>query len=294
MLYSPFIVAELSANHLGSLSRARALVDCAAAAGADAIKLQTFTPEQMVDPGSTMTSGPWAERDLLDLYREAHTPRQWHAELFDQARALGMVAFSSAFHPDDVDFLETLGCPIYKIASFELTDRNLITRAARTGKPLIMSTGMAALEEIGAAVDAAFGCQDLTLLRCTSAYPAPAADANLLAGRALSGYTFGRIAYGTSWGLSDHTLGSSVAIAATALGATVIEKHLTLARADGGPDAGFSLEPREFAQMVKACREAKAALGEVRYGPTHAEASSLALRRQPGGKRGQIQGGANG
>jgi N-acetylneuraminate synthase len=271
---------------LGSLDRALAIVQAAARAGADAVKLQTFTPEQMAAPGVRIPSGPWAGREALDIYREAHTPREWHAPLFSLAHDLGMEAFSSVFHPDDVDFLERLGCQRYKIASFELTDHELIAHAARTGKPLIISTGMATLEEIGWAVHAAAGCQDLTLLKCTSAYPAQAVDANLAAGRALAGYTFGRIALGTKWGLSDHSMGIGVAVASAALGATMIEKHLTLARADGGLDAAFSMEPAEFAQLVTECRRAAEAVGEVRYGPSAAEAEHLSLRRAPGGKRG--------
>lgn len=286
MTRKPFIVAELSANHLGSHKRALALIDHAAASGADAVKLQTYTPEQMVAAGRRITEGPWAGRNALGLYREAHTPREWHRDLFARARELGLVAFSSVFHPDDVDFLETLDCPIYKIASFELTDHELIAHAVRTGKPLIISTGMATLDEIGEAVHAAAGCQDLTLLKCTSAYPAKAVDANLAAGQALSGYTFGRIAIGTKWGLSDHTMGIGVAVAAAALGATMIEKHLTLARSDGGLDAAFSMEPAEFAQLVTECRRASAAVGEVCYGPTNGERPQLALRRSSGGQRG--------
>lgn len=277
----------MSCNHLGSLERAFAIVEAAAAVGADAIKLQTFTPEQMVEPLTLIESGLWRGRTALGLYREAHTPRNWHGPIFRHASSLGLVAFSSVFHQDDLDFLEGLDCPMYKISSFELTDHALIAYAAGTGKPLIISTGMGTLEEITEAVDAANGCQDLTLLKCTSAYPASAADANLYAGRALAGYTFGRIAHGTKWGVSDHTMGIGVAVAATALGASMIEKHLTLARADGGPDADFSMEPEEFAQMVIACRQAEAAIGTVRYGPTEQEASSLQLRRPPGGKRGE-------
>lgn len=279
------IVAELSANHLGSLDRALDIVSAAAHAGADAVKLQTYTPEQMVEPHVMISAGPWNGAHALTLYRACQVPREWHEPLFAHAAALGIEAFSSVFHPDDVDFLETLGCPRYKIASFELTDYTLIRHAAITGKPIIISTGMAMLKEIAAAAHAAAGCEDLTLLKCTSAYPALPADANLAAGRALGGYTFGRSAKGTKWGVSDHTLGIGVAVAAAALGASMIEKHLTLRRTDGGPDAGFSMEPDEFAQMVTECRRAAEAVGEVRYGPSAAEADHLALRRAPGGKR---------
>lgn len=276
------IVAEISGNHLGHFERAVCLVKAAADAGADAVKLQTFTPEQMCDPGVIVDAGPWTGCNLVDLYRRTHIPREWHEPLFVAARTLGMEAFSSVFHPDDVDFLERLGCPRYKIASFELTDHALIAYAARTGKPLIISTGMATHDEIQYACDAACdeGCTDLTLLKCTSAYPAPVSDANLAAMPVLA--TFPRC---TKYGLSDHTMGIGVAVAAAALGASMIEKHLTLARADGGPDAGFSMEPNEFAQMVVECRRAVEAIGEVRYGPSAAETAHLALRRSPGGKR---------
>lgn len=279
----PFIVAELSANHLGDINRAIMLIDAAHQAGADAIKLQTFTPEQMAEPGVIVQSGPWAGRELLDLYRETHTPREWHRHLFAQARHWGMVPFSSVFHPDDVAFLETLDCPIYKIASFELTDLDLIRCAARTGKPMIISTGMGTEDEIGdAAYDACeAGCTDLTLLKCSSAYPAPVDQLNLRAMRRLTSFP-----QCNATGFSDHTLGHTCAVAATVLGASVIEKHLTLSRADGGPDAAFSAEPDEFAAMVKACREAAAALGGTHFGPTSAEASSVVLRRASGGRRG--------
>lgn len=279
----PFIVAELSANHLGSLERALRIIDEAKRAGADAVKFQTFTVAGMVeDPKAVLTSGPWAGRSLGDLYAEAMTPRSWHQVLFAYARAIGIEPFSTPFTPDDVDFLEEFDCPRYKIASFELTDHALIRYAARTGKPLIMSTGMADRFEIAAAVGIATGagCGDVTLLKCTSAYPAPPEEANLrtmvdMAGR-----------YIVKTGLSDHTPGIGVAVAAAALGASVIEKHLTLSRADGGPDAAFSMEPDEFAQMVTECRRAAAAMGEIHYGPTDAEKPQLGLRRPTGGKRG--------
>jgi sialic acid synthase SpsE len=275
----PFIVAEISANHLGSMARAFRLVDAAKWAGADAVKFQTFTVKGLVaDPDAVLSSGPWAGRSLGDLYAEAMTPRSWHQPLFEYARSISIEPFSTPFTPDDVDFLEELGCPRYKIASFELVDHELISYATRTGKPMVMSTGMATEWEIGDAVHAARGCQDLTLLKCTSAYPATPADANLAAGAALGGYTFGRIAMGTKWGLSDHTLGIAVPVAATALGAVMIEKHLTLRRKDGGPDAAFSLEPEEFKAMVDACRDAAAAIGEVKYGPTASEAPQVHLR----------------
>lgn len=273
-------VAELSGNHHASLETARALVLAAARAGASAIKLQTFTPEQMAVPGTRVRGGPWAGADALTLYRFTHTPRVWHRELFDLAREREMLAFSSVFHPDDVDFLEALDCPMYKISSFELTDHVLIAHAAATGKPLVLSTGMATLEEISAAVAAAQACRELTLLRCVSAYPAQARDINLAAGVALGD------AFHVPWGLSDHTFGIGVAVAAVALGASMVEKHLTLSRASGGPDATFSLEPDELAQLVTEGRRAEAAIGEVRYGPSEAERAYLPLRRAPGGMRG--------
>jgi len=284
----PFIIAEVSANHLGDIRRALWLINHAMEAGADAVKFQTFTPEQMVDADKIIEAGPWAGRKAIELYREAHTPREWHERLFKHARELGITPMSSVFHPDDVDFLETLDCPIYKISSFELTDTTLITRAAKTGKPLIMSTGMATEEQIAAGLGAALHATrhmphqpNHTLLKCTSAYPAHAADANLLTMQDMAD----RWKY-VSVGISDHTIGIGVAVAATALGATVIEKHLTIRRADGGPDAAFSMEPDQFAQMVLECHHAAAAIGEVRYGPTPGEAASMLLRRKPGGKRG--------
>lgn len=283
-MVKPFIVAEMSANHLGSLDRAMRIVDAAAEAGADAIKLQTFDPIQMVDPLKIIESGPWAGQRAITLYKQAHTPRDWHRPIFDHAKRLGLIAFSSAFHPDDVQFLEWLGCPIYKISSFELTDIDLIRCAAKTGKALIISTGMGSKVEIGLAIGTVFNTRptaDLTVLKCTSAYPADARDANLA-----TLYDMRERWPYCGFGLSDHTPGTAVAVAAVALGADVIEKHLTLSRADGGPDAAFSMDPAEFAQLVTECRRAAAAIGEVRYGPTPAEASSMQLRRVSGGKRG--------
>lgn len=271
MVARPFIIAELSCNHLGSLDRAMRLVQAAADAGADAVKLQTWW--QMALPGYVIESGPWAGRDLAALYDECATPWEWHKPIFDRCRELGMVGFSSVFDVESLEFLESLGCPIYKIASFEIIDLPLIRAVAATGKPMIISTGMATHDEIQDAATAAEGV-DLTLLRCVSAYPAPLSAANLWSMTAL-----GTFPCCTAYGLSDHTLGTTAAIAAVALGATVIEKHLTLSRADGGPDASFSAEPDEFAAMVKACREAHQALGSVHYGPTEAERGSLQFRR---------------
>ena len=274
----PFIVAELSCNHNGSLERALRVVDAAADAGADGIKLQTWSTEAMVvDPDYEMADGPWAGRNLRALYREAQTPWLWHQPIFNHARFRGLIPFSTPFDTDALAFLEReQQCEIYKIASFELVDVHLIKAVAKTGKPMIISTGMATFEEIGRAWFTAFyhGCRDITLLKCTSAYPTPASSVNLAAMQRLQ-KAFQTDT--TSVGISDHTMGSAVAVAATVLGATVIEKHLTLSRADGGPDAGFSMEPDEFAQMVKDCRTAADAIGTVTWGPQPGE--STALRR---------------
>lgn len=294
MMRRPFIVAEMSASHLGSLARAHAIIEAAAHAGADAIKVQAFTPEQMVDADRMIETGPWAGRLAIDLYREALTPREWFPELFQHAAEVALVAFASVFHPDDVDFLETLGCPTYKIASFELTDTALIAHAARTGKPLIISTGMATADEIAIAMRVAHssGCRDITMLKCTSAYPATETEANLRTILHMLAWLSASSKHHpedwTKWavGLSDHTIGHTCAVVATALGATVIEKHLTLRRKDGGPDATFSMEPEEFAKMVTECRIAAASVGNVQYGPTPGEAAQMLLRRKPGGKRG--------
>lgn len=278
----PFIVAELSANHLGSLERAFRIIEEAKIAGADAIKFQTFTVKGMVeDPDVVLSSGPWAGRSLGDLYAEAMTPRSWHQILFEYARSLSIEPFSTPFTPDDVDFLEEFDCPRYKIASFELTDHKLIAHVARTCRPIIMSCGMATDDEIAAAVGVAMdaGCYGVTLLKCTSGYPAPAEEMNLQTMVDM------RSRFGWPVGLSDHSQGIGVAVAATALGADVIEKHLTLRRGDGGPDAAFSMEPHEFRQMVTECRRVAAAMGDVRYGPTPSELPQVALRRPSGGKR---------
>ncbi|MCC7410164.1 MAG: pseudaminic acid synthase [Gammaproteobacteria bacterium] len=277
----PLVIAELSGNHNGSLERALRLVEAAAAAGVQAIKLQTYTADTMTldldrdeffiaDPDS-----PWAGKSLYRLYQEAHTPWDWHATIFARARALGMAAFSTPFDASAVDFLEQLDVPCYKIASFENVDLPLIRRVATTGKPVIISTGMATREEITAAVDAAraAGCRELVLLKCTSSYPASPADSNLATLPDL------RARYGCEVGLSDHTAGIGAAVAAVALGATVIEKHLTLARADGGVDAAFSLEPEELRRLVEETARARAALGTVHYGLTAAEQGSRVFRR---------------
>lgn len=277
----PFIIAEMSGNHNQSLDRALAIVDAAAAAGAHAIKLQTYTADTLTidaqGEGFTIADGNslWQGRNLYDLYREAYTPWEWHAPIFRHARAKGLVAFSSPFDESAVDFLETLQVPAYKIASFENVHLPLIRKAAATGKPLVISTGMATKAELDDAVAAAreAGCRDLVLLKCTSTYPATPENTNLA--------TIGdlRTRYGCEVGLSDHTMGLGVAAAAVAMGATVIEKHFTLARADGGVDAAFSLEPSELEALVTETGRAAAAIGEVKYGPTAAEQKSLMFRR---------------
>jgi sialic acid synthase SpsE len=261
----PFIVAELSANHLGDKHRALALVEVAKAAGADAVKVQVWSPDTMVLDRSIPAPKPWTGT-LFDLYREAWTPWEWLPDLFKLARHNGLVPFGAAFDAESVDYLETLHVDRHKVASFELTDLPLIRYMASKGKPMILSTGMASAREIGEAYRCLPAGLETTTLKCTSAYPADAADANLAAGMRWP-----------RWGLSDHTLGLGVAVAATVLGATMIEKHLTLKRSDGGPDAAFSMEPAEFAQMVSECRRAAAAIGEVKYGPGPHE--STAMRR---------------
>ncbi|WP_421578605.1 pseudaminic acid synthase [Shinella sp. M31] len=278
---SPFIIAEMSGNHNASLDLAFEIVDAAAEAGADALKLQTYTAETMtlnMTRGEFSISDPkslWAGRDLYSLYKEAHTPWEWHKPIFDRARQHGMLCFSSAFDETSVDFLETLDVPAYKVASFELTDIPLIRKVAATGKPLIMSTGMATIGEIEDAVTAArgAGCETLVLLKCTSTYPAPPANTNLL--------TIPHMAqlFGCEVGLSDHTLGVGVPVGATALGATVIEKHFCLARSEGGVDSAFSLEPAEFKQMVEECKRVKQAVGRVWYGATESEVKARTRRR---------------
>ena len=277
--HPPYVIAELSGNHNGDLGRALALVDAAAEAGADAIKLQTYTADTItLDsdlPDFVIAKGPWAGRRMHALYQEAHTPWEWHPALFARARDLGLACFSTPFDPTAIDFLRTLDPPAWKIASFELVDLPLIEHVARTGGPMIMSTGMASLSEIEAAVAAArgAGCRELMLLWCVSGYPTPAEEANLLTLPHLAA------AFGLPVGLSDHTMGLAVPVAAVTLGAVAIEKHLTLARADGGPDAGFSLEPAEFEAMARAVREAASALGRVSYEPKPSEAPSRPFRR---------------
>ena len=275
-----FIVAEISANHLQSLDRARQLVRVAATSGADAVKLQTYTPDTITidadgEPFRIHSGTVWDGRTLYSLYADAYTPWDWHEALQEEAAAAGLVFFSSPFDGSAVEFLDRLGVPAFKIASFELTDIGLIQRVAQTGKPMIVSTGMATLDEIEEAVNAAraAGATEIALLKCTSSYPAPADEANLRTIRDL------QRRFAVPVGLSDHTVGSAVAVTAVALGACIVEKHLTLSRADGGPDAAFSTEPHEFTDLVRQIREAEAALGAVSYEPTPHEAGSRILRR---------------
>lgn len=272
----PWIIAEISANHLGSFDRALKLIDVAEKAGADAVKFQLYDPDKMAPEGYFLQDGPWKGRGARDLYREAMTPAEWFEDLFHYARARGIEPFSSVFDLEGLELLERLGCERYKIASFELVDERLIRAVAKTGKQVILSTGMATFEEIANAVcwvRLSQGSQAQPMvLKCTSGYPAPIAEANLAAMADL------REKLGCPIGLSDHTPGYAVAVAATALGAEVIEKHLTLARADGGPDAAFSMEPLEFDLMVTNCRMAAQAIGEVRYGPTPSEAPQVPIR----------------
>ena len=277
----PFLIAEMSGNHNQSLERALAIVEAAARSGAHAIKLQTYTAETMtldVDAEGFVIDDPrslWAGRRLYELYQEAHTPWEWHEPIFRRARELGLIAFSTPFDETAVDFLESLDVPAYKIASFENVDLPLIRKVAGTGKPVIISTGMATVAELDEAVRTArkAGCRELVLLKCTSTYPATPENSHLRTIPHL------RALFDCEVGLSDHTLGVGVAVAAVALGATVIEKHFTLARADGGVDAAFSLEPAELARLKEETKRAWQALGRVHYGPTVAEQASLVFRR---------------
>ncbi|MFT2008780.1 pseudaminic acid synthase [Pontibacter sp. 13R65] len=274
----PFIIAEMSGNHNQSLERALAIVDAAADAGADAIKLQTYTADTMTLPGAFTIDDEgslWKGRELYELYQEAYTPWEWHQPIFDRAKERGLIAFSSPFDETAVDFLETLGAPIYKIASFENTDHPLLRKVAATGKPVIMSTGAATVSEVdeGVRVLRKAGCKDLILLKCTSTYPASPENTNI---RTIPHM---RDLYQVQVGLSDHTMGIGAAVAAVALGATVIEKHFTLTRADGGVDAAFSLEPSELKSLVIESERAFLALGQVQYGVQRAEEKSRLFKR---------------
>jgi pseudaminic acid synthase len=277
--YEPYVICELSGNHNGFLERALTMVDAAAATGADAIKIQTYTADTItldVDrPEFRIHGGLWDGRSLHELYQEAHTPYEWHAALFERAASRGVTMFSSPFDDTAVDLLAGLDAPAYKIASFEAVDLPLIEYAAAKGRPLIISTGMANQAEMAAARDAALsaGAPGVVLLHCTSSYPAEMGDANVrtipdMAAR-----------FGVPIGLSDHTPGTAASVAAVALGACVIEKHFTLARADGGPDAAFSLEPGEFKALVADCKAAWHALGRAHYDVLGSERGSLLFRR---------------
>jgi pseudaminic acid synthase len=277
----PFIIAEMSGNHGQSLERALAIVDAAADAGCQGLKIQTSTPDMLTldsrEPDFVVRGAnqDWEGQSLYELYTTNFTPFEWHAAIFARAQERGMVGFSSPFGVEAIEFLESVGCPAYKIASFENNWPELIRRAAQTGKPIIISTGMADLADLERMVSLvrAEGNEQLVLLKCTSTYPAEPHNTNLRTIPHL------RELFDCQVGLSDHTLGTGVGVAATVLGATVIEKHLTLSRADGGPDASFSLEPDEMGRLVQECRQAQQALGAVYYGPTAAERKSLAFRR---------------
>ena len=279
--FPPLIIAELSGNHNGSLDRALKIVEAAAKTGAHAIKLQTYRADTMtldLKKGEFFISdekSPWKGQSLYDLYKIAHTPWEWHQAIFDCAKKHGLICFSTPFDETAVDFLEKLGVPAYKIASFENTDIPLIRRAAATGKPLIISTGMVTQEELDESVDAArkAGCKELILLKYTSTYPATPENSNLL------GIPHLRERYGCEVGLSDHTLGIGVAVASVALGATVIERHFTLKRSDGGVDSAFSMEPSEMTELVTETKRAWQSLGKVFVGPTESEKSSITFRR---------------
>lgn len=277
--HSPYVICELSGNHNGSLDRALAMIDAAAATGCDAIKLQTYTPDTITmdsqRPEFWLQGGLWDGKSLYQLYGEAHTPYEWHPMLFARAREHGVTVFSSPFDESAVDLLESLDTPAYKIASFEMIDLPLVAYIASKGKPIIMSTGMANLDEIEAAVSTArvHGATDIILLHCVSNYPAEIADANVRTVADLGAR------FNCPAGLSDHTMGTAASVAAIAVGASVIEKHFTLARSDGGPDAAFSLEPTEFSDLVRDCKAAHLALGKVHYQTLPSEQGSKQFRR---------------
>ncbi len=274
----PFVIAEMSGNHNQSLERALEIVDAAAEAGAHAIKLQTYTADTMTIPGALVIDDKnslWEGRELHDLYKEAYTPWEWHKPIFDRAKEKGIIAFSSPFDESAVDFLEELEVPLYKIASFENTDWPLLRKVAKTGKPVIMSTGAATLSDIDGAVRVLReeGVEDLILLKCTSTYPATPESTHIA--------TIPHMAqmFGCQVGLSDHTMGIGVALAATGLGATVVEKHFTLRRADGGVDSAFSIEPNELKSLVVESERASQSIGQVSYGVQKNEKKSLLFKR---------------
>ena len=277
---SPLVIAEISGNHNGSLERALEIVKSSASSGVGAVKIQTYTAETItmnVDSQDFQISQDhelWGGRTLFNLYEEAYTPWEWHQPIFELARNLGVIPFSTPFDETAVEFLESLDCPIYKIASLEIVDLPLIEMVASTGKPIIISTGTASIEEVSDAISAAKhgGAKDITALVCTSSYPAKAKDAHLSRMKTIQD------SFGVKVGLSDHTLGSAVAVAATALGASVIEKHITLSRADGGVDSAFSMEPAELEQMIFDINDAKAAIGDANAWRTEAEQESVRLR----------------
>lgn len=274
----PFIIAEMSGNHNQSIDRALAIVEAAAKAGAHAIKLQTYTADTMTFPGAHRIEDQnsiWNGRELYDLYQEAYTPWEWHQPLFEKAKSLGLIAFSTPFDETAVDFLETLNVPLYKIASFENTDWPLLKKVALTKKPVIMSTGASSLSDIDEAVNILKnnGCEQLILLKCTSTYPATPENSNLLTIPHL------KEIFNCEVGLSDHTMGIGASVAAVALGAMVIEKHFTLNRADGGVDAVFSIEPDELKHLVIETERAYLSLGKIHYGVQASEKKSLLYKR---------------
>lgn len=277
--YSPYVIAEMSANHNGNIETAFRIIEEAKNAGADAIKMQTYTADTLTLncdlPDFQINDGLWAGRTLYELYEWAHTPWDWHKPLFDRARTLGITIFSSPFDNTAVDLLEDLNAPAYKIASFEAVDLPLIKYAASTGKPMIISTGMADAEEIAEAIEAARegGCKELAVLHCVSGYPAPAEDYNL---RTIPDMIE---RFGLVTGLSDHTLDNTIAIASVALGASIIEKHFTLNRNGGGPDDSFSLEPFDLKNLCQAAKTAWRALGEIDYGRKSSEIGNVKFRR---------------
>lgn len=274
-----FLIAEMSANHCGSLERAKEIIHAAKASGADAIKLQTYTPDSLTidshQPCFTIQQGLWKGESLYQLYAKAHMPWEWHDTLFAEAESLGLVCFSTPFDIKGIELLKSLNCPVYKIASFEAVDYELIGSIAETGKPVIMSSGMCNKTEIEQAIGVLRerGCKEIALLKCISAYPAP------LEGMNLKTLTDFENSFGVVPGLSDHTLGSAIAIAAISIGAKIIEKHFILDKSHDSPDAAFSMTPDEFKSMTDGIRQAEQALGQIEYGPNTSEKDSLMFRR---------------